>query len=232
MAEFVYYIFNIAVFLPVLMLSVFGKVKIHNKKANFARAYAFVSIPFVLWDIWAAMEGHWYFSNTYITQFRVAGLPVEEILFFLTVPFAMTYVWYVMGYYVSQTPKMYVRYIKRALMVAGLLCIFLSAYNWSLAYTRWAFLAAGITCFMLVRARSLHTKQFVIFQGVLLLLFIFFNSYLTALPVILYGQQSYLNFRVGTIPLEDFFFNFALINLFLVAFLQKTGNSTTLKSKR
>jgi lycopene cyclase domain-containing protein len=38
------------------------------------------------------------------------------------------------------------------------------------------------------------------------------------LPVITYGAGSYIGFRVATIPIEDFFFNFALLTLFVLVY--------------
>jgi lycopene cyclase domain-containing protein len=38
------------------------------------------------------------------------------------------------------------------------------------------------------------------------------------LPIITYGSDAIIGFRIGDIPIEDFFFNFAFINLFLLAF--------------
>ena len=43
------------------------------------------------------------------------------------------------------------------------------------------------------------------YQLVVVLIFFVANTFLTALPVITYGDASVTGFRVGTIPLEDFF---------------------------
>jgi lycopene cyclase domain-containing protein len=44
---------------------------------------------FVLWDLYAIARGHWSFDPRSVTGLRLPGhLPVEELLFFLIIPFA------------------------------------------------------------------------------------------------------------------------------------------------
>ena len=38
------------------------------------------------WDVWAAHAGHWSFDGRYLLGLRIAGLPIEEWLFFLVIP--------------------------------------------------------------------------------------------------------------------------------------------------
>jgi lycopene cyclase domain-containing protein len=44
--------------------------------------------PFVLWDVWATHAGHWHFDPDQTLPWRVAGLPLEEIAFFVVIPLA------------------------------------------------------------------------------------------------------------------------------------------------
>lgn len=45
-----------------------------------------VAVVFGLWDRLAVAGGDWSFSTRYTTGLRVAGLPIEEWLFFLAIP--------------------------------------------------------------------------------------------------------------------------------------------------
>ena len=42
--------------------------------------------PFLLWDLWATEVGHWWFDDAQTLPPRVAGLPLEEISFFVVIP--------------------------------------------------------------------------------------------------------------------------------------------------
>lgn len=47
---------------------------------------ALAGTPFLLWDLWATHEGHWWFDEDQTLPWRVAGLPLEEIAFFVVIP--------------------------------------------------------------------------------------------------------------------------------------------------
>ncbi|MGA8210406.1 MAG: lycopene cyclase domain-containing protein [Nocardioidaceae bacterium] len=42
--------------------------------------------PFLLWDLYATDAGHWWFDEAQTLPWRVAGLPLEEIAFFVVIP--------------------------------------------------------------------------------------------------------------------------------------------------
>jgi lycopene cyclase domain-containing protein len=42
--------------------------------------------PFVVWDLYATHAGHWWFDAGQTLPPRIAGLPLEEIAFFVVIP--------------------------------------------------------------------------------------------------------------------------------------------------
>ena len=42
--------------------------------------------PFLVWDLYATRAGHWRFDAAQTLPWRVAGLPLEEIAFFVVIP--------------------------------------------------------------------------------------------------------------------------------------------------
>jgi lycopene cyclase domain-containing protein len=42
--------------------------------------------PFLVWDLLATEAGHWWFDDDQTLPWRVAGLPLEEISFFVVIP--------------------------------------------------------------------------------------------------------------------------------------------------
>ncbi len=44
--------------------------------------------PFLLWDLWATHAGHWWFDPVQTLPWRVAGVPLEEVGFFIVIPLA------------------------------------------------------------------------------------------------------------------------------------------------
>jgi len=43
-------------------------------------------LPFLAWDLYATDAGHWRFDPAQTLPWRVAGLPLEEIAFFVVIP--------------------------------------------------------------------------------------------------------------------------------------------------
>ncbi len=42
--------------------------------------------PFLVWDLWATEAGHWRFDAAQTLPWRVAGIPLEEVAFFVVIP--------------------------------------------------------------------------------------------------------------------------------------------------
>lgn len=42
--------------------------------------------PFLLWDLYATHAGHWWFDAEQTLPPRVAGIPLEEVGFFVVIP--------------------------------------------------------------------------------------------------------------------------------------------------
>jgi lycopene cyclase domain-containing protein len=42
--------------------------------------------PFLLWDLYATAAGHWWFDEDQTLPWRVGGLPLEEVAFFVVIP--------------------------------------------------------------------------------------------------------------------------------------------------
>jgi lycopene cyclase domain-containing protein len=217
MREFTYYIFNLLVFLPVLVLSFVTDVKPHRHIRGLLAGYLFVSFPFIVWDIWAVAAGHWSFNDAYVTGPYLFGVPLEEYLFFLTIPFAMIYVWGVVKKFVADRGMAGIVPLLAFGATAGASVWMLVNY-WSNGYTRSAAIAALIAVVFAAISRIAYTWRFWTFQFLLLGLFLVFNSILTMLPIITYGPDAIIGFKIGDIPIEDFFFNFAFVNLFLLAY--------------
>lgn len=60
------------------------------------RLFLAIGLPFpvfILWDVVATARGHWSFNPEYVTGLMLFNLPVEEVLFFIAVPFAALFTW-------------------------------------------------------------------------------------------------------------------------------------------
>ncbi|HET9916194.1 MAG TPA: lycopene cyclase domain-containing protein, partial [Candidatus Binatia bacterium] len=53
---------------------------------------------------------------------------------------------------------------------------------------------------------------------VCLIPFAIVNTILTALPVVRYSSSAIWGVRLGTIPVEDFFYNYSLLSFYLLSY--------------
>jgi lycopene cyclase domain-containing protein len=67
-----------------------------------AKTLALVSVPYWIWDIAATARGHWFFNDRYVLGLWLAGLPLEEYLFFPVVIFVSIFVWESVGYFLKE----------------------------------------------------------------------------------------------------------------------------------
>ncbi len=80
-------------------------------------------------------------------------------------------------------------------------------------------LAAAVGAVVLDRLLGTHLlvrRSFWVAMAIMFFFKIPSNGYLTGRPVVLYDPAYFLGIRLGTIPVEDFFYGFGLITLSLV----------------
>ncbi len=180
-------------------------------------AIALVAVPYLIWD--ALVTGrHWWFNPNYTLDIRIAGLPLEECLFFFTVPFAALFMWETIKFYFPFRHSQIVQSLRYLFWLGTPLGVFLLVQRKE--YTGLMLLALSCVAFL---DALLHTELFVQTRLALYLLSLFvvtliFNGYLTARPVVLYDEQYQLGVRLGTIPLEDFGYGFSLVLLVTIIY--------------
>jgi lycopene cyclase domain-containing protein len=76
------------VLLATLPLEVLLRTRVYARLRRLALVLACVGVPFVLWDLAAVHAGHWSFDGSLTLGVDLAGLPLEEVLFFVVVPVA------------------------------------------------------------------------------------------------------------------------------------------------
>ena len=74
-----------------LYYRVFGRVVSEYKRLAFAVLP--VAGLFFVWDVIAILRGHWFFNEKFMVGFEILLVPVEEILFFLVIPFISVLTW-------------------------------------------------------------------------------------------------------------------------------------------
>lgn len=93
MEKFEYFIVLFLVVFPIVIMMFNKKSMLKNREKNALIAIVISAIPFLIWDYFATARGHWSFNPNFNMGIYITNLPLEEIMFFITVPLACLYVW-------------------------------------------------------------------------------------------------------------------------------------------
>jgi len=206
-----YLLVNIGIICLPLLFSFEKRIRFYKRLPAVAISIIVVGIIYITWDIVATARGDWSFNDKFITGIRLAGLPLEEILFFITAPYACLFIYESLATLLKDRKlpvKQYFFYI----LAGGL--IILGLYYWEQPYTSTALVVCGLFfAFSSIFYVSL-LKSFLywLYCGVVIVPFVIFNYLLTSLPVVTYASSAIWNVRFFTIPAEDFLFNFSMLS--------------------
>lgn len=197
------------------MLTFAPKVYYFRKMKSLAFSIAVVSGLFVMWDVIASRRGDWIFNEKYIEGTGLLGLPLEEILFFITVPYSCLFLYETFRTYIKEKPFPYNKYVYGILAIlclAGALVFIERTYTATVLIVSATVFASAMFCFKDIFASNLYW----LYMVVCTVLFALFNHLLTSLPVVIYSQNAITGVRIASIPIEDFLYNFTLLSLYLI----------------
>lgn len=171
-----------------------------------------IAIPFLIWDFYFTEHGFWGFNPSYLTGIYLGNLPLEEVLFFVVVPFACTFIYECCRYYFrNRTFTTLDKWLKLSIPVYAILLSILSQQTgW---YSISVIVSSGLVLFWWLRTPRLR------FVGISFLIslfpFLLVNGVLTGAtteaPVVWYNELQKVPFRLFTIPMEDVLYSFTLI---------------------
>lgn len=209
-----------------------------DKRVRFYQSWKYIfpglfisGLLFLFWDYLFTIYGVWSFNPDYIRGIYFLNLPIEEILFFVTVPFACIFIYECLNYYIKRDLLASVSvYITYALI---LLCTVLLVLYYDKVYSLITF---GLLLVILLLAQFVFKLKFLsrfyLAYLVSLIPFYIVNGLLTSIPVVMYNNEENMAFRVGTIPFEDHFYSMAmlLLNIMFFEYFRKRANAVNVSA--
>lgn len=231
--HYTYFLIHAAALAGPLLLSFDKKVAFYKKWKHLFPAMILPALFFLLWDEWFTAAGVWSFNEHYITGVKMGLLPIEEVLFFITVPYCCVFVYEcIRCYFPALKNKTGGNYL---LLLIALLLLAAGLLNLERAYTSYTFLFTAV----FIAVIFLFRKWFAGFDAlssltayfICLVPFFAVNGFLTALPVVIYNDAenlgirmfSFLPWPMHNIPFEDTFYGMLLV-LMNIALFEKLRN--------
>ena len=190
-----------------------------DKRVRFFQSWKYIfpglfisGLLFLFWDYLFTIYGVWSFNPDYVKGIYFLNLPLEEILFFVTVPFACIFIYECLNYYIKrdllESVSVYISYL-----LIGLCAVLLVLF-----YDRvYSLITFGLLLVILLIAQFVlklkFLSRFYLAYLVSLIPFYVVNGLLTSIPVVMYNNEENMAFRVGTIPFEDHFYSMAMLLL-------------------
>ncbi|WP_462266347.1 lycopene cyclase domain-containing protein [Mucilaginibacter sp.] len=205
-----YLLINFFTILFPVCLSFDKRVAFYKSWKYLMPGMAITGIVFLFWDVLFTLKQVWSFNPDYIIGITVFQLPLEEILFFLTVPFACIFIYACLSYYVKWQPsKLFTASLSGLFM--GLSVVLLVLYP-NRIYTLVTFsLLLTILIYLQFVVKAPWLGRFYMAYFISLLPFYIVNGVLTAIPIVMYNNRENMAIRVGSIPFEDHFYSLALL---------------------
>lgn len=184
-------------------------------KAFFLSCFT-VGVLFVLWDILFTSMGIWGFNPQYLLGVYLFNLPIEEVLFFVCVPFSCVYSYHCLNLFFDF--KMQAKTEQRIVAVLVALLFVVGVAFHDRLYTAVTFISlALLLVYFSFITRTTWLGTLMTIYLFLLLPFFIVNGILTGTgleaPVVWYNNHENLGVRLLTIPIEDMFYGFELIVL-------------------
>lgn len=180
-------------------------------------------IVFIGWDEIFTRFGIWGFNSRYITGWTLGSLPIEEVMFFIVIPYACVFTYFLLkdasqrNYFLS----------RHELLSYGLIVVMLlvGMYNLEKAYTSITLISfAFFLAYVTLKIRARYLGHFYVAFAFILIPFFIMNGILTGSfiqeEIVWYNDTANLGIRLGTIPLEDIFYAMFLMLMNVVIYEQ------------
>ena len=203
----------------VIILSFAGPFALSfDKKVAFYKEWRFVflatlivAVPFLIWDELFTQWKVWGFNPIYLLKIYLGQLPLEEVLFFVVIPYNFIFILKVIqAYFPNRNQKRFAPLFAFAFMISAIVWMLLHSDNY---YT---FLATFLTAVLTIFLRNKIWYQDFMWAYLLCLIpFFIVNGVLTGAvtpePIVWYSEQHIIGWRMISIPFEDLYYNYALL---------------------
>ncbi len=203
-----------------------AKIRFWKKwPAMFAGIFVMMLV-YIPWDIIFTQRGVWAFNHQYVSGMYIAGLPVEEWLFFVIISYCVVFTYEVIKLFL---PK--VSFPKTAYwmsVILGGMFLVLAAFFAHQVYTLVVMLVAGSLALMqpLIRSHKTWLTHFYLTYLVTLVPFFLVNGILTSFPVVTYNDLENFGIRLFTIPLEDSIYLLGMMYIVVMVYEKMLARKT------
>jgi len=192
------------------------RLRFDREFVPFFKASVLVAVLFIAWDIWFTSRGVWWFDTKYTIGLVIAGLPLEEWLFFIFIPFSCIFTYFCIDKFFKLESLSAFNNI--LVFVSTIICAVIALRYADRIYT---LVTALVTIFTLLIFHFVLRVQWIT-QASLVFTLLPVNGILTGTglesPIVNYNPKDFMGFRILTIPVEDAVYGYSQFLLVLYFF--------------
>lgn len=176
-----------------------------------------VGIPYLIWDALFTKHKIWGFSEGRVSDLKFFLLPLEEVLFFVVVPYALIFIYEVLNFYFrDRVIHLNLNYY----LIIALAFLFLSIIAYPRIYTTTQMLVTALLFLFIsvFKIDIIRKKNYWLFILISFIPFLVVNYFLTSIPIVWYDNSENLSIRILTIPLEDFFYHYTYSSFVIIVY--------------
>lgn len=223
--NFTYLILLVGSIAVPLFLSFDKKVHYYKNLKYIGPAILVTAFIFWVWDIRFVEAQIWSFNTEYTIGPELKGMPIEEWLFFIVVPYCCLFIYEVLKFYLKKYEYAYGFRLFSLFLIVGFALISYFFRHQSYTFLTFLFSAVYLSYILIRNKFKPHITKFYFAFFVSLIPFMVVNGILTSLPVVKYNPAHIMNLRILNIPFEDFSYLFLML-------LMVTSIYETLKDSR
>lgn len=214
--HYTYLLINFLTVIFPILLSFDKRVQFFKSWKHILPALAISGIVFLVWDYLFTVYEVWSFNPEYVIGYYILDLPLEEILFFITVPFACIFIYECLNFYVKKDVLgKFATGISIGLLTISVIML-INYYDKVYSLITFGLLLI-LSVWVLIK-KPLYLGRFYLAFIVSLFPFYIVNGILTSIPIVSYNDLQNSAIRIGTIPLEDHFYSLAMLLLNVMVF--------------
>ena len=173
-----------------------------------------IAAVFIGWDVWFTKIGVWGFNQDYLTGAHFLGLPWEEWMFFIIVPFSCIFIYEAVLYYIKKDVLAPAE--KGITLVLAVVFFAVGFVKWGSIYTSTTFLLCGFfNLYHFFFVKNQPRGRFYVAYLFSFLPFLLVNGVLTGgftqQPVVYYNPDEFFGLRIVSIPVDDAAYGYLLL---------------------
>lgn len=229
-----YLLVNLGCLIVPFIFSFHPKLKFYKQWKAFAIGVIVMMAIFIPWDIFFTAKGIWGFNEKYTCGIFFQGLPIEEWLFFICIPYACVYTYHCFSILLKTIPaSKFFHYLAWFAAVVNLIIAIVYHERW---YTFSAhLLCSALLFYHLLIKKSKFLSLFMFMYVIILVPFILSNGVLTGIDfwqypiinfdvenihekIVWYNNEHNLRLRTFSVPIDDIAYGLAMLLLTITVY--------------